>query len=41
MSDASEFTNSLPIRPLREEERELIRSLLSGVSAKATLEDTL
>jgi hypothetical protein len=41
MSDASQFTNSLPVRPLREEERELIRSLLSGVSAKATLEDTL
>jgi hypothetical protein len=41
MSDASQFTNSLPVRPLREEESELIRSLLSGVSAKAALEDTL
>jgi hypothetical protein len=41
MSDASQFTSSPPIRPLREEECELIRSLLSGVSAKATLEDTL
>src|SRR5260370_30953166 len=41
MLKASQFSNSLPTRPLREEERELIRSLLSGVSAKAELEDTL
>jgi hypothetical protein len=40
MSNASQFTNSGPIRPLREEERELIRSLLRGASAQA-LEDTL
>ena len=41
MSDVSQFTKPDPGRPLREEERELIRSLLSGVYASATLEDIL
>jgi hypothetical protein len=41
MSDVSKFTKPVPGRPLREEERELIRSLLSRVSASAILEDIL
>jgi len=41
MSDVSQFTKPVPGRPLREEERELIRSLLSRVSASATLENIL
>ncbi len=41
MSDVSQFTKPVPGRPLREEERELIRSLLSRVSAGATLENIL
>jgi hypothetical protein len=39
MSDASQFTNSG--RSLRQEEQELIRSLLSGVLTEETLENTL
>ena len=41
MSDVSQFTKSVPGRPLREEERQLIGSLLPGISASAALEDTL
>jgi hypothetical protein len=41
MSDLSQFTESVPTRPLRKEERELICVLLSRVSASAALENTL
>ncbi len=41
MSDASQFTNSLPTRSLRDEERELARYLLSGRVDQAALEHTL
>jgi hypothetical protein len=41
MSDALQFTNSLPTRSLRDEELELVRSLLSGVSGQTALEHTL
>ena len=41
MTDASQFINSLPSRPLRDEERELIRSLLSRLSDQSELEHTL
>ncbi len=41
MSDVSQFTKSVPRRPLREEERELICSLLSGISVSAALGNTL
>jgi hypothetical protein len=41
MSDASMSTNSVASRPLRKEERELIRFLLLGVLTEASLEDTL
>lgn len=41
MSDVSRFTKPVPGRSLREEERELIRSLLSRVSASTTLENIL
>src|SRR5439155_11043105 len=41
MTDASQFINSLPTRPLRDEERELIRSLLSRLSDQSELEHTL
>jgi hypothetical protein len=41
MSDVSQFNNSLLGRPLREEERALIRSLLSGMSVIPSLENVL
>jgi len=41
MSDVSQFINSPKSRPLRDEERELVRCLLSGVPGLAALEDTL
>jgi len=40
MLDVSQFGNS-PIRPLRAEEQELIRALLSKSSSKESFEDTL
>ena len=41
MSDALQPPNPIPDRALRQEERELIYSLLSGVLAKETLDSTL
>lgn len=41
MSDASQFTDSLPNRRLRDEERELILALLSGTSLSAIQENAL
>jgi hypothetical protein len=41
MLNESQFTCSGPSRPLREEERELIYQLLSGVCAGAALSDML
>jgi len=41
MSDVSQFNRSLPGRVLREEERELIRSLLSRVYKPEDLENAL
>jgi hypothetical protein len=41
MSDVSQFNDSFPSRELRGEEHELIRSLLSGLCATASLENML
>ena len=41
MSDASRFANSAPSRPLREEEIELISSLLLETSYSGKLKDNL
>jgi hypothetical protein len=41
MSDSSELIGSPPPRHLRDQERELIRALLSDVSSEAALEGTL
>src|SRR6185437_9423906 len=41
MLDASQSINSGPIRPLRGEERNLIRSLLSGIAHSPGLADAL
>jgi hypothetical protein len=41
MLDASQSINSGPIRPLRGEERNLIRFLLSGIAHSPGLADTL
>jgi hypothetical protein len=41
MSDASQSIDSLQVRPLREEERQLISFLLSGTATKMGLKDNL